>query len=164
MSKIPFVILGAVACFILEYLLFNQFGKWFTPNLLLLFVIFINIFFGIRYSISAAIVSGILRDSFSTGVFGTYMLAYICSAFLTTTIRRYLFHTSPYILRVLLALVQSVIFVIIVFFIQVVNSDLMPRDFLDVMAFVLLPEVFITTLVSGIFFRNLKKCVLRFSE
>ncbi len=64
------------------------------PNLLLLAVIYFNLAFGIRYSIFAAVVAGLFRDSFGAGIFGLNIFAFVVCAYLTTGLKRYL-HFLP---------------------------------------------------------------------
>ena len=160
MHRILFVILGSFVVFLMEFLLFNLFGIWFKPDLLVLFIIFLNLSMGIRYALAAAFLGGILADSFSITIFGTHILAYMVCAFMTTVLKRYLFHTSLYSLRILLAFFITIIYVLTIF---LINSVFNTVNLMDAMAFIFLPELRTTTLVAGFFFRNLKKCVLKFS-
>ena len=80
-----------VICYVallVEFCLFNLFGRWGDPNLLLLVVIFFNLYSGIRFSLWAALWAGIFKDCFSTMPFGTHIFAYIACAYLSTFIRQ----------------------------------------------------------------------------
>jgi rod shape-determining protein MreD len=77
--------------FILEMVLNNTFGVWAKPELLLLLVIFWGLYSSIRDSIVAAFFSGLLKDTFSILPFGTYLLAFVAAAYLTTIVRRNLY-------------------------------------------------------------------------
>jgi rod shape-determining protein MreD len=83
---IPFICYLALLA---EFCLFNLFGRWGDPNVLLLVVIFFNLYSGIRYSLWAALWAGVLKDCFSTMPFGTNVFAYVACAYLSTLIRRY---------------------------------------------------------------------------
>jgi rod shape-determining protein MreD len=74
---------------LVEFCLFNLFGRWGTPQLLLLVVIFFNLYSGIRFSLWAAFWAGILADCFSTMPFGTNVFAFVTCAYLSTLIRKY---------------------------------------------------------------------------
>ena len=78
MRRIIFVPVCVFLFFLIEFILFNMFGSWFMPNLLLLLVIYFNFSSGIRYSIFAAVLAGILKDCFSVDVFGLNIF-YFCS-------------------------------------------------------------------------------------
>jgi rod shape-determining protein MreD len=71
-----------------EFSLFNVLGRWGDPHLLLLVVIFFNLYSGIRYSLWAALWAGVFKDCFSTMPFGTHVFAYIAMAYLSTFIRK----------------------------------------------------------------------------
>lgn len=77
--------------FILEVVLNDTFGGWFKPQMLLLLVVFWGLYSGIRYSIIAAIFSGLLKDSYSILPFGTYLFVFIAAAYLTTIVRQNLY-------------------------------------------------------------------------
>ncbi len=74
---------------LVEFCLFNLFGRWGDPQLLLLLIIFFNLYSGIRYSLWAAFWAGIMKDCFSTMPFGTNVFAFMACAYLSTMIRRY---------------------------------------------------------------------------
>ena len=74
---------------LVEFCLFNLFGRWGAPHLLLLVVIFFNLYSGIRFSLWAALWAGILADCFSTMPFGTNVFAFVACAYLSTLIRNY---------------------------------------------------------------------------
>ncbi|NTV29847.1 MAG: rod shape-determining protein MreD [Candidatus Omnitrophica bacterium] len=71
-----------------EFVLFNIFGRWGDPHLLLLVVIFFNLYSGIRFCLWAALWAGAFQDCFSTMPFGTHIFAYVACAYLSTFIRR----------------------------------------------------------------------------
>jgi rod shape-determining protein MreD len=71
-----------------EFCLFNLFGRWGDPHLLLLVVIFFNLYSGIRFSLWAALWAGLFKDCFSTMPFGTHIFVYIVAAYFSTFIRR----------------------------------------------------------------------------
>ena len=144
----------------IEFVLFNLGGRWLTPNLLLLVVLFFNFYRGIRYSLVAAVFAGILQDSFSVYPVGIHVFSFVICAFGTTIVRRYFFHVSPYSFRVLMAGLLSILNVIVLYLLHIIFT---PIVFWDILGAVLLPEVLLTTMVSSFVFRNLKKCVLKFS-
>lgn len=71
-----------------EFSLFNLFGRWGDPHLLLLVVIFFNLYSGIRFSLWAALWAGLFKDCFSTMPFGTHIFVYIAAAYFSIFIRR----------------------------------------------------------------------------
>jgi rod shape-determining protein MreD len=86
------VLIIPIICYLallVEFCLFNLFGRWGAPQLLLLVVIFFNLYSGIRYSLWAALWAGILADCFSTMPFGTNVFAFVACAYLSTLIRKY---------------------------------------------------------------------------
>ncbi len=98
MIKRLFVIaLLAYLFFLLEFVLYDTLGVWGKPELLLLLVVFWGLYGGIRYSIAAAVFSGLLKDIFSILPFGTYLFVLLAAAYLTTLVRRNLYQPgSPF--------------------------------------------------------------------
>ncbi|MBF0569861.1 MAG: rod shape-determining protein MreD [Candidatus Omnitrophica bacterium] len=86
------IIIIPITCYLvllLEFTLFNVFGRWGAPQLLLLVVIFFYLYSGIRYSLWAAFWAGGLKDCFTTLPFGANIFAFVLFAYLATVIRRY---------------------------------------------------------------------------
>ncbi len=160
--KRAYLLLGmTLAFFLLEFVIANFLGRWLKPNLLILLVIFVDLHLGSRWGIYTALMAGILRDSFTTGVFGVHIFAFVFCVYVITLIRKYLlFDTEFGFLRILMALVMSILNVSVVY---ILLSLFKTIDFRQMMAFVMLPEVVMTTLVASIVFKELKKCVLKLS-
>ena len=77
MKKIITIIFLSFFFLWLEFFLFNYVHPWVTPNFLLLLIIFVNLWLGIRFSLFAAVVAGLLKESFSTDFFGFHI--FICA-------------------------------------------------------------------------------------
>lgn len=155
MRKSIFISLFVFTFFLLEFLLFNLIGKWFVPNLLLLLVIFFDLYFGIRYGILTAVLAGLLKDSFSTSMFGLYLFSFVLCAYLTNIIKRYIYFRGSTQRRLLLVLIIS----LINFFIQYcLHFVTVVFNVFEVFRFIFLPEVVITLLITPFIFDQLKKC------
>ena len=100
MKRILVIALVCYLAFALEFLLYNFWGKWGKPELLILVVIFFNLYLGIRFSIIAAVLCGILKDASGVAPFGTYVLVYITGSYVTTFVRRYLYQPGSRVSRV----------------------------------------------------------------
>ncbi len=150
-----------VVLFFCEAVFENFFEQLFHPNLLILLVIFVDLHLGIRYGIFTAILAGLLKDSFSSNIFGLQIISYLICVYATTLCRRYLFYDIEFgFLRVLMAFLISMTNVIVYY---ALLSFFHTPDIVDIAFYVLFPEVLATTLVSIVMFRWLKLCVLRLS-
>jgi len=158
--RILIALISVYVCFIFETTLSTLFGRWFAPNLLLLLVIFFNLFRGIRYSIITALFAGMLKDSYSAGPFGLHVFSLVTIAYLTTIIKGFVYQPGSMPSRVLLVCVMSFINVVVM---TVMNLMLSSVDLGDVFRYVLVPEVLTTTIATGYVFRWFKKCALRLS-
>jgi rod shape-determining protein MreD len=156
MRKIVFVPACVLIFFLLEFFLFNMAGRWFMPNLLLLAIIYFNLAFGIRYSIFAAVLAGVLKDSFSTGIFGLNIFSLVLCAYMTTVLKRYLHYAASRRSRFLLVFFITVINISIHFCLQAMFEKI---DVGQVFKFVFVPEVLTTLVVTSLVFTELKKCV-----
>jgi len=146
--------------FLLEFFLFNIAGRMFMPNFLLLLVIFFNLSWGIRYSLWAAILGGLLKDSFSIGVFGSYTFSFALCAYLTTVLSKYIYRKGSEMSRLFLVLVITTLNVFIQYFLRVMFARV---DFFQTVKFILIPEVLTTLIVVSLTFHYLRKCVLKLS-
>ncbi len=147
--------------FFLEFVLANFFGRWLKPNLLILLVIFVDLHLGSRWGIYTAILAGLLRDCFTIGIFGANIFSFVVCVYVTTLVRRkLLFDVEFGFLRILMALLMSILNVSVVY---IALSLFTAIDFWQMIGFVMLPEVLTTTLIASFVFKELKKCVLKFS-
>lgn len=90
-KRLGIIAVLAYVFFILEVVLNDILGVWVKPQLLLLLIVFWGLYSGIRYSIVAAVFSGLLKDSYSILPFGTYLFVFIACAYLTTLVRQNLY-------------------------------------------------------------------------
>ncbi len=156
------VVIGMVSYlgFALEFLLYNFWGEWGKPELLILVVIFFNLYLGIRFSIIAAVFCGILKDTSGIAPFGTYVLVYIAGAYLTTFVRRYLYQPGSRVSRALVTF-----FVVIgCFIVQVVLSNMDHEARLSEQLFYLLVPQLLTTMIAATYvFERLKNISIFFT-
>ncbi len=88
MKRIIIIALLAYLFFILEFILYDLFGPWGQPQLLLLLIVFFGLYAGIRYSIAAALIAGLLKDIVGLELWGTHVFIFLCAAYVTTLVRR----------------------------------------------------------------------------
>ena len=158
--RILMIVGGVFICFVLESVFSAVFGRWFSPNLLLLLVIFINLFRGIRYSIFTAVLAGIFKDSYSLGPFGLSIFSLVVCAYLTTVIKMYIYQPGSMPSRVLLVFVMTVIYVGIMAALAIMSTAV---NLGDIFLYVFIPEVVATTMMTGSAFRRFRQCALSLS-
>ena len=139
---------------LLEYCLFSLFGRWGDPHLMLLLVIFFNLYSGIRFSLWAALCGGILKDCFSTMPFGTHIFSYMVCACLGTFIRRHWYERGSSLSKLLMVfvLVTAHTLIMAVVF-KMVFEEL---RWGDVVVSVWFPEMLATMLVALVVFERLR--------
>ncbi|HBG61065.1 MAG: rod shape-determining protein MreD [Omnitrophica WOR_2 bacterium GWF2_38_59] len=160
MKKTFIIIVLVLLCFLLEFLIFNIGGRWFMPNLLLLLVIFFNLYLGIRYSIFTAVCAGFMKDSFCASVFGINLVSFVICAYMVTILKRYIYHAGSKASRMLLVFCIVLINLIVNYVLLIKFSKV---NFFEAVKYLLLPELTTTLIVSTAVFHNLKKCVSRLS-
>ncbi len=158
--KIFLIALAVFVFFLIEFFLFNLGGRWFMPNLLLLVIIYFNLAFGIRYSIFAAVLAGIFKDSFGVGIFGVHIFSFVLCAYMTTTLKRYLHYVASRRSRLLLVLCVTITHIVGYFCLQLFVGNV---NLVSVLTFVAIPEILTTLLVTSFVFAQLRKCVLKLS-
>lgn len=157
MRKVIVITFFVVTAFIVEFILCNTVGRWIVPNLLLLLVMFFDLYFGIRYGLFTAVLSGVLKDSFGTNILGLHVSSLIICAYMTTILKRYIYHMGSYLSRYILIFIVAVLNVLAYGCLyQTFGGNIL---FWDVLRFVLIPEVVMTLLVAPAVFGELKKCV-----
>ena len=145
--------------FVLEFILFDLFGRFFMPNLLLLLVIFITLCYGVRFGLIAALLSGIMKDSFAASLFGIHVFSFIMFVYAAPIIKKHLYYASSTTSRLVLVLILTVLNVAINFFGELVFN---PVSITQVFKFILFPQLLATLLVTAFVFQQLKICVSKF--
>ncbi len=159
MSKVAFITFCVIVAFIIEFLLFHLMGRWATPDLELLLVMFFNLYFGIRYGLLTAVLAGVLRDSFSTGILGINVCSFIVVAYMTTILKQYIYHMGSRLSRYILIFIIIAINAVVHYHLyKILVGPLYPGQ---VFRFVFLPQVLLTLLVAPFVFEQLKKCASR---
>src|ERR1019366_1647137 len=120
MKRVAVIALISYLAFALEFLLYNFWGQWGKPELLILVVVFFNLYLGVRFGIIAAIFCGLFKDASGVAPFGTYVLVYIAGSYVTVLVRRYLYQPGSRFSRALIA------FLVVVgcFIVQVILSNM----------------------------------------
>ena len=160
MKRVAVIALVCYLSYALEFLLYNFWGPWGKPELLILTVIFFNLYLGIRFSIIAAVFCGIFKDASGIAPFGTYILVYIAAGYLTTFVRRYLYQPGSRFSRGLVAF-----FVVIgTFIVQVVLTNMSHEVRLnELLAYVLVPQMVTTVVAATYVFSQLKNISVLFA-
>ncbi|MEI8012725.1 MAG: rod shape-determining protein MreD [Candidatus Omnitrophota bacterium] len=159
------ILIIPILCFLfllLEYCLFSLFGRWGDPHLMLILVIFFNLYSGIRFSLLTALFGGILKDCFSTMPFGTHVFSYMVCACLSTYIRKNCYERGSSVSKLLMVfLLITAHTLIMAFLYKMVFEDI---RWMDVLFSVWFPEV-VASMVSALFvFERLRDAarILRF--
>jgi len=160
MRKALLITICVALFYCVEFILYNYVSRWFMPNLLLLAVVYFNMAFGIRYSIYTAVLAGILADSFSAGMFGINVFAFVFCAYMTTVLKKYFHYVASRQSRLVLTFFILAINITTMAFLQYMFATV---DFVRAFKYVFVPEALSTLVVTSFVFAQLKRCVLKFS-
>jgi len=141
--------------FCAEFIIFNLIGAWARPQLLVLLVIFFNLYLGIRYGLYAAILAGVITDSFSTGIFGLNIVAFIICAYMTTLLRKYIYFRGSRMSRLILVFCICLIDFIVRVVLNAMSGQI---DVFGALTVVLLPTLVMTLLCTSPIFQQLRLC------
>jgi len=159
MRKVFLIFFSALVCFLIEQLLARYLGRWFTPNLLIVLVVFFNLSRSTRYSLLAAVFAGLLKDSFAPRGFGLYLFSFICCAYLTSFFKLYVYQAGAMASRLLMVFFIVALNAHILF---ILNLMTMPLNYGEMFRYILIPETLATVVVTPYAFERFKVCVLRF--
>jgi len=150
-KRLVVISLLAYIFFMLEVMFNDVFGPWFKPELLLLLVVFWGLYSGIRYSIFAAFICGLLRDAYSILPFGTYVFVYVAAAYVTTLVRQNLYQPGSSFSRAVVAFFVLIGSLLIEVLFYLMHHELRWMEFLSG---IVLPQVVITmVMVTFVFYR-----------
>lgn len=156
MQKTFFVFGITLVCLAAQLLCAKVFGSWFVPNFVLIAVVFFNLYRGLRYSLGAAFLGGFLLDSFGGTIVGINVFSLVMCAFLTSTLKMYIYQPGVSESRVVVVLIAISLNSFLQYFINIVMGiDIRLGD-----AFwkIILPEIGLTTLVASYTLERLKQC------
>ena len=144
-----------------EFLFSNVLGRLFKPELVLLLVIFFDLYSGIRYGLFVAFLGGFLKDSLGASSFGITLFSNVLCVYATTLIKKYFFYEIEFgflrvLITVLVVLLNAMTIAFLVSFLAQQEGRL--AVFLN-----LLPGVLTTSLLSPFVYKFLKECVSRLS-
>ncbi len=159
MRKIFLTLASVFVCFLIEQLLARYLGRWFTPDLLLILIVFFNLSRSTRYSLLAAVFAGLLKDSFVPRSFGLYTFSFICCAYLTSLLKVYIYQTGSMGSRILIVAIMTVVNAHILFFLNLMSTTLY---YGEMFRYLLVPELLATTVATPYVFGKFKSCVLRY--
>ena len=158
MRKIT-IVLGATFCFfLLEIIFAHGISQRLTPEFLLLLIIFLNLSWGIRYSLVAAFFAGVLKDSLGITAFGFYTFSFVACCYLTVFIKRYIYRSGSGVSVILIVAVVSLTNFFLQYFLMLTTEDFPEKISLGTIFF---PTVILTTLITLFVFRALRRCVLK---
>ncbi len=159
MHKIVLNLLLIFLAHAMEFFFYNLFGRSFMPNMILLLVIYLNLFLGIRYSLMAAIVGGVLKDSFSASFFGVNLFSFIVCAYLVTIVKKYIYVKGSNLSRIFLVCVFCVFNVVIQYFLFLIFHK---TSFVETLKYVLWPQLIATLILAPPTFYYLRQCALKY--
>lgn len=159
MQKIIIVFVITVLCLGLELLFLKTFGASFVPNFVLIGVVFFNLYRGLNYSLGAAFLGGFLLDSYSVGLPGVNTFTLVLTAFLTGTLKKYIYQPGVVESRVLMVVMAAAANSFLQYFVNLASA--IEISFGEALVRVILPEIILTALVASYTFERLKQCALR---
>ncbi len=157
-KRLLFIALIVYCAFLIEFVLYNIFGVWGKPEVMMLVIIFCNLYWGIRYSIWAAVFAGLMRDAFGIQPFGTYVLIYIAAAYLTTYIRKNIYQPGSRFSRAMAAF-----FIVVGCFILEVFLRLRQHEvrLSEAVLCILMPQLITTMVAATVVFQSLRNAVVK---
>ena len=158
MYQFLIIAFSVYVCFGIESLLNALGGGCFTPNLLIILIVFFNLYRGIRYSLLTALVAGLLKDSFGVAAFGLNTTTFIASAYLASLLKLYTYQAGVSGSRVLLVFCICSVNITLQYLVNMMFSTI---EFSRAFTHIFVPEIMVTTALTPYVFRKFKQCALR---
>lgn len=158
MLKIAFILGITLLCLAVQNAVAQVLGTWFVPNLLLIAVVFFNLYRGLRYSLIAAFWGGFLLDAFAGTVGGINVFSMVMCAFFAGWLKKYIYQPGVDMSRVLMVMATTSINTLIQYFLMTARADI---AFGEAFLTAILPEILWTTLAASYAFEYLKRCASR---
>jgi len=129
------------------------------PDILLILVIFFNLYFSFKKGLIIGSLCGLLKDVFSSSVFGLNLLSFIICIFIIKRIKKYIYK-EDYLIRIsivfLISFINSIIYCVF-------RAAFFNLAFYVSFLLIIFLESIYTALISPIIFIPFRKCVLKLS-
>ena len=158
MKNLRQIIIIPVICYVAllgEFTLYNLFGRWGDPDLLLLVVVFFNLYSGIRFSLWAAVWAGLMMDCFSTMPFGTSIFVYVACAYISLAVRKFCYDRGSNLSRLWMVFCVVTAHTVIMGLLHKMTFE--EVSWLDVFKSIWVPQVIITGAVAIVVFGRLRE-------
>lgn len=129
------------------------------PDFLLIAVIFLSFYADFKAAASIGFLAGFLKDSFSAGIFGANIFAYLWCVVILAQYQRYIYREDLY-LKVILVFLIGLSSGFLNYFIVLSR---IAAPFYTSFFRIILPESIYTTLVSPLVFWLMRRCALKYS-
>lgn len=159
MQKFLFVLVITLICLAAQILFAQVSGGSLVPNFILIAVIFFNLYRGLRYSLGAAFLGGLFLDSYSGNPMGINIFSLVLCAFLTGTLKKYLYQPGVAESRVLVVVLAAAANSFLQYIVNI--STGIEIGLTEAFWHETVPEVLLTALVASFTFERLKECALR---
>lgn len=161
MAKRAIILLLVILFFAFLEVNFPKYLRLFgtAPDLLLICVVFFNIYFKPRNAFSFSSFSGIIKDALSLVRFGTNFISFTICGFVIGKTKASVYHNDKFS-QILIVFVVSFLNSFI-FYLLNLSSGSFP--FFKSLFFIMLPEALYTAVLSPIMFYILKRCALKYS-
>lgn len=151
-----FIFISAIIQFTILYTIsfFNI-----RPDILLILVVFLNLYLPFKKGLVIGGICGVLKDIFSSGVFGLNLLSFVICIFIIKGIKKYLYkedHSMRILIIFLISLINSTIYCIF-------KTAFFGLTFAYPFALIIFFESVYTALISPVIFIPFRKCVLKLS-
>ncbi len=140
----------------MEFIIFNCFDERWMPNILMLIIIFVHLAMGRNTSLFAAIVAGLIKDSFSADMFGFNLYSFLICSYALTLIIKHVYRRGSPSSRLLVVFICVILNFFVQYFIYLANDAI---SFVDAFRFILVPELLLTLFLAPFIFKQLEKCV-----
>ena len=160
MKRYGFFILIIFACLFLQLLFSHQLNPLrIKPDFLLIAVIFLNFYVDFKEAAGIGFLAGFLKDSFSAGIFGANIFAFLVCIVILAQYQRYIYREDLY-LKVILVFLISLLSGFLNYFIALSRIS---APFISSFFWVIFPESLYTTLVSPLVFWIMRRCAKKYS-
>jgi len=158
MHKIFLVCGITLICVVVQLSWAHIFGSWLTPNFVLIAVVFLNLYRGLRYSLGAAFLGGFFLDSFSGSPDTGNIFSLVLCTFLAAWLKSYIYQPGVAASRALMIFAIVSANVLIQYFLLTTKISI---SFGEAFRASIFSEIFLTTLVASYTFERLKQCALK---
>lgn len=145
--------------FAVEFFSWNAFSLTMKPDILLIALVFIQLYAGIRYGLYAAVLAGLIRDCMVVSFFGEHVAAYMVAMYAAAWLQQNYYEKGSNVWRMILVLAAYASYACVLLLSGTITTHV---SVWTIISAVMIPELILTVLFGPWVIQTIGRWVILF--